>query len=468
MKKTSKFILGILLLLLLLIIIYIAKCDLPKTEDNPVIEEGKGGGEIIEESVIPNQYILSFSDSILENDVMVPLDTATIQSLIEEFTSQGDTVLKECMCKKMVLIAPIFPVTPQERQQEAKAKLDPQGNGIGKYGTSSLNYTLQIRPHKSDSVEFNYEFNYQDIYTRTPLPGEKSVKVAILDTGFDPSHSLLTSNVWTNQNEPIDSSDDDENCIIDDVNGVNIPTHEPRFNLSDGHGTAVAGKVLNVLGDGYPSDVYLQMMSVKFTSEDPTTNRQSGNLFDAVCGMRYSISQDASVITASFGVQLNTPSILLEDVLKIAEKKNVTIIAAAGNAGKDIDSLPFYPASYAGIAGFENVISVGAVNNSNNLASFSNYGKKSVLLAAPGVQQRILLSSSPSGEGKMDGTSIAVPIVASTVSIIKAHRPNISPTALRLCLFKGVDADSLLLTQINKGIFNPDAALDACDIPPLE
>ena len=468
MKKTSKIIIGIILLLILLIIVYIAKCDLPTTEDDPVIDKEKGGEEIVEESVIPNQYILSFSDSILENDVMVPLDTATIQSLIEEFTSQGDTVLKECMCKKMVLIAPVFPVTPQERQQEAEARLDPLGNGVGKYGTSSLNYTLQIRPHKSDSVEINYDFNYDDVYTRAPGPGEKSVKVAILDTGFDPSHSLLTSNVWTNQKEPLDSSDNDENCIIDDVNGANIPTHDPTFSFSDGHGIAVAGKVLDVLGDGYPPDVYLQMMSVKFTSEDPTTNRQSGNLFDAVCGMRYSISQDASVITASFGVQLNNPSDLLEDVLDIAKKKNVTIIAAAGNEGKNIDSLPFYPASYAGIAGFENVISVGAVNNSNNLAGFSNYGKKSVLLAAPGVQQRILLPSSPSGEGRMDGTSIAVPIVASTTSIIKAHRPDISPTELRLCLFKGVDADSLLLTQINKGVFNSNAALDACGVPPLE
>lgn len=467
MKKTSKIIIGIILLLILLIIIYIAKCD--KNSDippPPKINTPIDTPEIDYGDFIPNQYVLSFEDSILEDGVMVPLDDTTIDSLIELFTAQGDTILQRCMCNKMVLVAPIDTVTPQERHQKARAKLDPQGGGT-KYGTSSLNYTLQFQP-VTDSVQFNYDFGFQYVKNKAPLPGEKVARVAIVDTGFDPSHSVLTSNVWTNPNEDGDGIDNDNNCIADDINGGDIPTHQPTFNQSDGHGTAVAGKVMGALGDGYPADIKLQMMNIKFTHYDLETDRQVGNLFDAVCGMRYAISKDASVITASFGLYQDSVSSLLVDVVLKAKKHNVTIIAASGNDSINIDSFPFYPASFAGMSKFENVISVGAVDESNQLADFSNYGKNSVLLVAPGVNQNILPFANGLGILTMDGTSIAVPIVASTASIIKAHQPDISPSALRFCLFKGVveAADPLLFTKINKGIFNPDEALEACGITP--
>lgn len=465
MKKTSKIILGILLLLILLIIIYFSKCD---KNPNPNTPPGSTNTPSIDEvdygDFIPDQYVLSFEDSILENGVMVPLDDASIDSLINLFTAQGDTILQRCMCNKMVLVAPIDTVSPQERHQKARAKLDPQGGGI-KYGTSSLNYTLQFQP-VTDSVQFNYDFGFQYVKNKAPLPGEKVVRVAIVDTGFDPSHGVLTSNVWTNLNEDGDGIDNDNNCIADDINGGDIPTHQATFNQSDGHGTAVAGKVMGALGGGYPADIKLQMMNVKFTHYDLATDRQIGNLFDAVCGMRYAISKDAAVITASFGLYQDSVSSLLEDVVLKAKKHNVTIIAASGNDSINIDSFPFYPASFAGMSRFENVISVGAVDDSNQLADFSNYGKNSVLLAAPGVNQNILPFANGLGTLTMDGTSIAVPIVASTVSIIKAHQPEISPTDLKLCLFKGVAADPLLLTKINKGVFNSDEALEACGITP--
>lgn len=460
MKKTSKIILGIILLLIILIIIYMTKCDPdtktpPSTPTPPTLED---------ENAIPNQYVISFSDSILENGVMVPLDDAAIESLLDSLIPQGDTILRRCLCNQMVLVAPVDTVTPQERRLEAEAKLEPQGGGT-KYGVSSLNYALQIRP-VTDSVQFNYDFGFQYVQNKLPREDELVAKVAIVDTGFDPSHIALTSNVWTNPNDSPDGADNDNNCIDDDINGADISTHLSSFNMSDGHGTAVAGKVMGAFGGGYPPNVYLQMINVKFTHHDPVTDRQTGDLFDAVCGMKYSISVGASVMTASFGLYQDSVSSLLEDVVLLAKKHNVTIIAAAGNDSIDIDTLPFYPASFARIEGFENVISVGAVDDANKLAGFSNHGKESVLLAAPGVNQNILSLVGGSGTLTMDGTSIAVPIVASTVSIIKAHNPNISPTDLRLCLFKNVSADDLLLSQINKGVFNPDEALKACGITP--
>lgn len=465
MKKSSKIILGIILLLILLIIIYFSKCKTDPDTNTPPTPPTTTNPEIDYGDFIPNQYVLSFSDSVLENGIMVPLDSAQIEALIDSFIVQGDTILRRCMCNKMVLVAPIDTVTPQERQQEARSKLEPQGDEAKKYGVAGLNYFLQFNP-VTDSVNLNYQFGFQSIKYREPSPNDKKTIVAIVDTGFNPSHNELVNRVWINPREQSDALDNDKNCIINDFNGVDIPTHQPGFSFSDGHGTAVAGKVMGALGNGYPSDVDIQLVNVKFTHLDPATNRQTGDLFDAVCGMRYSISAGASVMTASFGLYQDSVSTLLEEVVLQAKKHNVTIIAAAGNDSIDIDTLPFYPASFARMAGFENVISVGAVDDSNTLAGFSNHGKESVLLAAPGVNQDILPLLTAANDITMSGTSIAVPIVASTASIIKAHNPDISPTDLRLCLFKGVSSDTTLIKQINKGIFNPNDALESCGITP--
>jgi subtilisin family serine protease len=230
---------------------------------------------------------------------MVPLDSAQIELLIDSFIVQGDPILRRCMCNKMALVAHINTLTPQERRLEAEAKLEPQGEGGKKYGIAGLNYTLQFNP-VTDSVQLNYEFGFQNIKHRAPSPNDKKAKVAIVDTEFNPSHSELLNNVWVNPNEQSDALDNDNNCIVNNFNGVDISTHQPEFSFTDGHGTAVAVKVMRALGGRYPSDVDIQLINVIFTYLDAVTSIQTADLFDTVCGMRYSISAGAPVMTASF------------------------------------------------------------------------------------------------------------------------------------------------------------------------
>ena len=228
---------------------------------------------------------------------MVPLDSAQIELLIDSFIVQGDPILRRCMCNKMALATPVHTVTPQERRLEAEAKLEPQGEGGKKYGIAGLNYTLQFNP-VTDSVQLNYEFGFQSIKYRAPSPNDKKAKVAIVDTEFNPSHSELLNNIWVNPNEQSDALDNDNNCIVNNFNGVDISTHQPEFSFTDGHGTAVAGKVMRALGGRYHVDI--QLINVKFTHLDAVKSIQTADLFDTVCGMRYSISAGVSVMTASF------------------------------------------------------------------------------------------------------------------------------------------------------------------------
>lgn len=123
---------------------------------------------------------------------------------------------------------------------------------------------------------------------------------------------------------------------------------------------------------------------------------------------------------------------LLADAIERANQAGILFVAAAGNAANDNDTTPSYPASYLN----ENVISVAAIDSVGNLASFSNYGKNSVDLAAPGVS---ILSTVPvksrgkvvSGYAYYNGTSMATPHVTGAValyaSIYKAQT-GVNPT----------------------------------------
>ncbi len=399
---------------------------------------------------IQNEYILYFKDSILlESDIKKPVSTSEIEAVIAELEEEGDTPIKHCMCNNMVLMQTPA-VDLQERVLGAESKLGPSGHRIGVVGS---NYPIIFGPASDHPNEIFDVFSS----TRELTPRDKKVIVAIVDTGFDLNQNDLQNYLWNNPDEM-----DNIDCITSDLNGVNIITHTGNSFLSDGHGTAVAGKVAglplnpNNPNSGYPENIDLQLMDVKFTHHDQAT------LFDAVCGMRYAINQGANVIVDSWGLYKTERDPLLEEVLLLAKKKMVTVVAAAGNHTNDNDvECSFYPARFAEISGFENVISVGAADPiTQSLASFSNFGKSSVLLVADGVQEPAI---SPNGQAnkKVDGTSIAAPIVARTISIIKANNPTISHLNLRDCLLQNTLSDPNFQT-IKNGLLDADGSILSC------
>src|SRR6185295_16505411 len=122
---------------------------------------------------------------------------------------------------------------------------------------------------------------------------------------------------------------------------------------------------------------------------------------------------------------------------------DILFVAASGNATTNNDRTPHYPSSY----NVPNVVSVAALDRNDKLASFSNYGVKSVAIAAPGVD--ILSTWLGDDYEEKSGTSMATPVVAGVAALIVAENPNISVTDLRTKLLASVDPLPVLKGRVS-------------------
>ncbi len=229
--------------------------------------------------------------------------------------------------------------------------------------------------------------------------GSAEVVLAVIDTGTDLLHEDLLANLWTNSAEiPGNGIDDDGNGYVDDVHGYDFapyPGADPSRPMDpDGHGTHVAGTIAAV-GDNGRGVVGVnwnaRIMTLKAFSED-------GYIYDAdsIEAIEYAVMMKENygvnlvAINASYG---GGPFNSLElKAIEAAGRAGIIFVAAAGNDSNDNDARPEYPAGY----NLANVISVAAVNQNDQLASFSNFGTNSVHLAAPGQS---ILSTVPTGQG---------------------------------------------------------------------
>src|SRR5262249_38325186 len=105
----------------------------------------------------------------------------------------------------------------------------------------------------------------------------------------------------------------------------------------------------------------------------------------------------------------------LLDEVNLANSNDILFVAAAGNNASNNDATPFYPASFNA----PNVIAVAATDYTDHLASFSNYGTKSVLLAAPGVG--IVSTTIGNTYSNFSGTSMATPHVSGAAALVLSH-----------------------------------------------
>lgn len=141
--------------------------------------------------------------------------------------------------------------------------------------------------------------------------------------------------------------------------------------------------------------------------------------------------------------------------LAFHENPDVLIVMAAGNDKENNDDLlpsPQYLSRF-----FPNVMTVASVNEKGIASSFSNYGVRSVQIAALG--ERVVSTMLAGLECPMDGTSMASPVVAGTAAGIRADFPNLSATDLRRLLEASVTHSEGLSTLVStSGILNPLAA----------
>lgn len=284
--------------------------------------------------------------------------------------------------------------------------------------------------------------------------GSPEVVVAVLDTGVDYSHRDLATNMWMRP-ESVPQYIDDELGVFNDLQGFDATNNVSDPMDDNGHGTHCAG-IVGAEGNNNEGiagvNWNVQIMPLKFLGRGGF-----GTTKDAIEAINYAIDRkqkgvNVRVISASWGS--TTYSKALEDAIRAAGEQGILFVAAAGNASTDNDKRPHYPSNYD----LPNVISVAALDRTDSLASFSNFGAKTVHVAAPG--REIVSTWLNDAYREASGTSMATPHVSGIAALVIAAEPNITVEKLRERILRSVDKiDSLNGKVLNGGRLNAAKAL---------
>ncbi len=199
----------------------------------------------------------------------------------------------------------------------------------------------------------------------------------------------------------------------------------------EAHGSHVSGIVGATRSNGKGMDGVannVKIMAVRSVSDGDEYDK------DVALGIRYAVDNGAKVINTSFGKAFSPNKEWVYDAIKYAASKDVLIVNAAGNDGKNIDTEKTFPNDAPDLLTeiADNFLTIGAMsaNYDENLpATFSNYGKKNVDVFAPGVQ---VYSTTPDNEyKKFNGTSMASPAAAGVAALVRSYYPELTASQVK-------------------------------------
>lgn len=255
--------------------------------------------------------------------------------------------------------------------------------------------------------------------------GSRGVVVAVIDTGIDPNHKDLKANLWKKANHPKSNY------------GWDYVTNAPNPGDSHGHGTHVSG----IIGATSNSRTGItgvaprvSIMPIRYYSD---SNSGTTNLNNTIKALHYAIDNGAQIINYSGGgPEFNQKEYL---AIKRAEARGILVVAAAGNGdgirgmNTDLSKNRYFPAAY----GLSNIITVASTDINNNILKSSNYGKRSVDVAAPGEN---IFSTLPKNKyGYMTGTSQATAFVSGLAALLLSKNKNLKPAQIKKVIQSTVD-----------------------------
>ena len=294
--------------------------------------------------------------------------------------------------------------------------------------------------------------------------GSATVYVGVIDEGIQHTHPDLTGQVRNPGEIAGNKLDDDKNGKIDDVYGWDFNANNASVYDGgttgglDDHGTHVAGTIgakantAGVVGVNWN----VKMISAKFLGS------QGGTLANAIKAVDYFTDLKArgvNIVATNNSWGGGNYSQALADAIERANKANILFVAAAGNGGADgvgdnNDLVPSYPASYTN----SNVISVAAITRTGGRASFSNYGRTSVDIGAPGAA--ILSTTAYNGYSSYNGTSMATPHVTGAVALYKSVKPTATAATVKAAILNSaVPTTSLQNLTVTGDRLDANAAL---------
>ena len=299
--------------------------------------------------------------------------------------------------------------------------------------------------------------------------GDSSVIIAIIDSGTEWQHPDLAANIWSNATEIIDGADNDNNGFVDDVRGWDFvddvtdamqgedndtPDNDPSDFVS--HGTGVSGVAAAVTNNA--RGIAALSWNVKIM---PLRVGWLRNDFEGVVSTAFSAA--AFVYAADNGAHVANLSAgssrVVADAAQYAFQKGVVITSAAGNATNE-EAFGLNLAPFA--------ITVAAVNDRDEIASYSSYGDW-VKVCAPGgdIKKRrpgILTTTLNGNYIEQQGTSFAAPLVASLAALVKSQHREWSPAQVAFQIVETADAiDALnpdyVQGKLGRGRINAQRAL---------
>lgn len=325
----------------------------------------------------------------------------------------------------------------------------------------ALNRLFSISTNPDDP-KFSKQYHHRKIESSKAweiTTGDRDIVVAIIDTGVLYNHPDLKENYWTNPGETgldkegndkrTNGIDDDKNGYIDDFRGWDFADNDNDPKDGHGHGTHCAGTI-GAKGDngvgitGINWDV--SIVGLRFLN-----NKGQGSEADAIKAIEYATMMGFDVTSNSWGGDASDSAEedLLKEAIKSSGKAGLLFIAAAGNNGRNTDKRKTLPAGYD----LDTIISVGSSDSNDRLSGFSNYGTNTVDLLAPGSS---IYSTKKSGffsgeYGSMSGTSMAAPMVAGAVALIKSEFPSETALEIKQRILDSVDQISSAKSKSRTG-----------------
>ncbi|MEP6684505.1 MAG: S8 family peptidase [Parafilimonas sp.] len=272
-------------------------------------------------------------------------------------------------------------------------------------------------------------------YERRNIPDDYPIEI-LLDGGM----KYYETQQKTLQSFSIDPNAARRDIVGDDFDNINDKNYgNPNVDAgTPTHGTHVAGIIAatrnnNIGMDGVDDNVII--MPVRAVPDGDERDK------DIALAIRYAVDNGAQIISMSFGKPYSPGKSWVDDAVKYAAKKDVLLVHAAGNDGKDIDTTNDYPSpDFLNNGGKATTyITVGAsAGGPDSLlaASFSNYGSKEVDLFSPGVN---VYSTIPGDKyAAFSGTSMATPVVSGVAALVLEYYPKLSAKQLKYVLENSV------------------------------
>ncbi|HZW08046.1 MAG TPA: S8 family serine peptidase, partial [Phycisphaerales bacterium] len=284
------------------------------------------------------------------------------------------------------------------------------------------------------------------------VTGGSAAIIAVLDSGVDFTHPDLRANRWLNRQELENRRDDDGDGYADDLDGWDYITDARADGDASGHGTAVGGLIVSAAQQRMAGLTWhANLMSLRVLDA-----AGQGDIAAVVEAIDYAITHGAQVINCSWGTDY--PSVALREAVERAARRNILVVSAAGNGGRDLDASPRFPASFDP----QVTLSVASTDSSDLLAPWSNRGAVRVAVAAQG--EGVIAAKAGGGYAAVTGSSASAALASGVAGLIKSLRPGLSAARTREVILGGARRVPALQGLVaSGGVLNPVGALSALD-----